>query len=243
MNSLARHRSEEFQPPGAITVTALKWVPPFAQGQVRDHRVRWVLNEVGWPYTVRLLDTADQQSEAYRSEQPFGQVPVFEEEGRTPLFETGAIVLDVAMRSGKLLPVGECARSGAICWLFAAINSIEPVLSSLSEVDFFVDDEVVKTRRRPVVVKAVKARLQELSTALGSADYLVGGEFTVADLMTSSVFKIIHHTDIVDQFPTLAAYRDRCFARPSYKKAIADQIEEISRHSERDMKYDLRRAS
>ena len=65
-----------------ITVTALKWVPPFAQGQVRDHRVRWVLNEVGWPYEVRLLDTDDQQSEAYRARQPFGQVPVLEEEGR-----------------------------------------------------------------------------------------------------------------------------------------------------------------
>ncbi len=87
-----------------ITVTALKWVPPFAQGQVRDHRVRWVLNEVGWPYEVRLLDTDDQQSEAYRASQPFGQVPVLEEEGRPPLFETGAILLDVANRSGRLLP-------------------------------------------------------------------------------------------------------------------------------------------
>jgi glutathione S-transferase len=152
-------------------------------------------------------------------------------------------VLDEAMRTGKLMPVTDSARSGAICWLFAAINSIEPVLSNLSEVDFFVEDDVVRARRRPVVVKAVEARLQELSTALGSADYLVGNEFTVADLMTSSVFKVIHHTDIVDRFPSLAAYRDRCFARPAYKKAIAHQLEEISRHSERDMKYELRRAS
>ena len=45
-----------------ITITAFKWVPPFAQGQVRDHRVRWVLNEVGWSYEVRLLDTEGQHS-------------------------------------------------------------------------------------------------------------------------------------------------------------------------------------
>ena len=67
---------------GMITITAFKWVPPFAQGQVRDHRVRWVLNEVGWPYKVRLLDAEDQQSARYRSEQPFGQVPILEEDGR-----------------------------------------------------------------------------------------------------------------------------------------------------------------
>lgn len=51
-----------------ITITALKWVPPFAQGQVRDHPARCVLNEVSWPYKVRLLDTVDQQDGTYRDE-------------------------------------------------------------------------------------------------------------------------------------------------------------------------------
>lgn len=69
-----------------ITITALKWVPPFAQGNVRDHRARWVLNEVEWPYRVRLLDTDDQQDAAYLAKQPFGQVPILEEPGRAPLF-------------------------------------------------------------------------------------------------------------------------------------------------------------
>lgn len=40
-------------------ISALKWVPPFAQGSVRDHRVRWILNEV-----IRLLDTQNQQDPA-----------------------------------------------------------------------------------------------------------------------------------------------------------------------------------
>lgn len=38
--------------PGPIPITALKWVPPFAQGQVRDHRLRWALKEAGWDYAV-----------------------------------------------------------------------------------------------------------------------------------------------------------------------------------------------
>jgi glutathione S-transferase len=86
-----------------ITVTAMKWAPSFAAGQVRDHRVRWILNEVDWPYEVRLVDAPTMKSASYRGGlQPFGQLPVLEEPGRPPMFESGAIVLDVAMRAGRL---------------------------------------------------------------------------------------------------------------------------------------------
>jgi glutathione S-transferase len=173
-----------------ITIAALKWVPPFAQGQVRDHRARWVLDEVGWPYRVRLLDTEDQQEAGYRKSQPFGQVPAMEEDGRPPIFETGAILLDVATRSGKLLPADEGQRAQAICWLFAALNSIEPAVANLAEVDFFIQDEEVKAKRRPAVVEAVKAKLGQLAAAFGSRDYLVGDMFTIADMMTMSVLKL-----------------------------------------------------
>ena len=226
-----------------ITITALKWVPPFAQGQVRDHRARWVLNEVGWPYRVRLLDTEDQQSDGYRAEQPFGQIPILEEDGRPALFETGAILLDVATRSGKLLPADDGQRSLAICWIFAALNSIEPPFANLAEVDFFMEDEAMKAKRRPGVVKAVEAKLDQLAEALGPRDYLVGEDFTVADLMTSSVLKIIHHTDILDGYPSLVAYRDRCHDRPAYKKAIADQCAVFVEHDEKDMKYEAKTES
>ena len=94
-----------------ITVTALKWVPPFAAGQVRDHRVRWMLNEIGWDYAVDLIDPTVQSSSAYLAEQPFGQVPVLRETGRPALFESGAIVLDLAERSGRLWPADPDAQA------------------------------------------------------------------------------------------------------------------------------------
>ena len=225
----------------SITVTALKWAPPFAQGNVRDHRIRWVLNEVGWPYECRLLDKAEQLDPAYLAMQPFGQVPVVEETGRPPLFETGAILLDVAERSGQLLPADEGQRALAISWLFAALNSIEPYLANLAEVDFFIDDAELRERRRPGVVQAACQRLEQLSNALGDRDYLVGEAFTIADLMTASVLKILRHTDLLDRFPNLVAYRDRCLERPAYRKAIADQCADIARHTPADMKYETRR--
>ncbi len=99
----------------------------------------------------------------------------------------------------------------------------------------------MKAARRPVVVQALRGRLDHLAIALGSRDYLVGDRFTIADMMTSSILKILHHTDILEAYPSLAAFRDRCFDRPAYRKAIADQCADFARHSPQDMKYGHRR--
>ena len=107
-----------------ITVSAFHWVPSFAQGQVRDLRVRWALEEAGLPYRSRLLEQGDQDSPEYRAMQPFGQVPIFEEDGNV-LFESGAIVLYIGERSETLLPNDPQARARATQWLIAALNSIE----------------------------------------------------------------------------------------------------------------------
>lgn len=220
-----------------ITVTAFKWVPPFAQGQVRDHRVRWILNEVGWTYDVRLLDALDQRSDSYRAQQPFGQVPVLVEDGHQPLFETGAIVLDVALRAGRFLPEDPDQRAQTLCWYFAALSSIEPFLMNVAEVEFFMDDETEKAMRRPRTRAMARTRLVELQRALGDRRWLVGPDFTVADLMTSSVLKIAKSLDLISEYPTLAAYQDRCFDRPAYRKAIADQCSAFEQHRMSDMKF------
>ena len=108
-----------------ITISAFKWVPDFAQGQVRDLRARWALEEAGLRYRTRLLDQGDQDKPDYRALQPFGQVPILEEDGHA-LFESGAIVLYVGERSETLLPKEPQARARATQWLIAALNSIEP---------------------------------------------------------------------------------------------------------------------
>src|SRR6185312_11242884 len=110
-----------------IRVTAFRWVPPFAQGLVRDLRVRWALEEAGLPYEERLIGFEDQAAKSYRAQQPFGQVPVYEEDGLV-LFESGAIVLHIAEKSGVLLPSDPNGQARAKTWMFAALNSIEPRL-------------------------------------------------------------------------------------------------------------------
>ena len=119
-----------------ITISAFKWVPEFAQGQVRDLRARWALEEAGLPYKARLLELGDQDQPDYRALQPFGQVPILEEDGLV-LFESGAIVLHIGERSEMLLPKDASARARATQWLIAALNSIEPFVMNVVLIDLF----------------------------------------------------------------------------------------------------------
>src|SRR5438128_10695669 len=130
-----------------ITISAFGWVPPFARGQVRDLRVRWALEEAGLAYKTRLLEQGDQDKPEYRALQPFGQVPIFEEDGEV-LFETGAIVLHIGERSETLLPKDAAARAQATQWLIAALNSVEPhIMNVVAVKTFFADQEWAKLRQ------------------------------------------------------------------------------------------------
>ena len=179
-----------------------------------------------------------QKSPRYRADQPFGQVPVLREDGRPTLFETGAILLDIAERSGKLMPVRDDLRSSTRCWVFAALNSVEPSLSEVATADFFIKDEKIAAGYRSFALEGAKSRLADLSVALGEREWLVGDKFSVADLMMSSVTKIVHHTDLIEAHGNLAAWRNRCFARLAYKAAIAEQFSDFEGHGPADMGWD-----
>jgi glutathione S-transferase len=205
-----------------IKVSAFRWVPPFAQGLVRDHRVRWALEEAGLPYEERLLGPEEKKSESYRELQPFGQVPTYEEDGLV-LFESGAIVLHIAERSEALMPRDPATRARVKTWVFAALNTVEPPIQGLAEIDLFNAGAEWAKQRRPAVVERVRDRLASLSAKLAGRDYLEG-RFTAADLMMTAVLRILRHTELVAEVPVLEAYRLRCEDRPAFRKALADQM-------------------
>lgn len=209
-------------PSTTIKVSAFRWVPPFAQGLVREFRVRWALEEAGLAYEARLIGPGDQKSESYRCLQPFGQVPAFEEEG-LEMFESGAIVLHLAERSEALMPSDPRVRERTKTWMFAALNTMEPPIQNLAEIDLFHPEEDWARQRRPAVVSAVQKRLDELSGWLGGRDFLED-RFSAGDLLMTTVLRILRHTDLVTRMPELEAYRLRCEARPAFRKAMADHM-------------------
>ncbi|HEY5412088.1 MAG TPA: glutathione S-transferase family protein [Caulobacteraceae bacterium] len=203
-----------------ITVTAYSWVPPIVRGLVRDLRVRWALEEAGLPYRVQLIDLQDKPAD-YREWQPWSQVPAYEEDGLR-LFESGAIVLHIAEKSPALAPEDVRAKAAMTCWLFAAINSVEPPLQELVLIDFMHADKAWAKVRRPEVEAFVQRRFKGLADSLAGRDYLEGG-FTAADLMMASVLRMARNTDLVDE-AGLGDYLARCEARPAFQKALAAQM-------------------
>jgi glutathione S-transferase len=206
-----------------ITVSAFRWVPPFARGLVRDLRVRWALEEAGLPYEARLIGPDDQKSADYRTMQPFGQVPAYQEDGLV-LFESGAILLHIADRSEVLMPKDAKARARMTVWMFAALNSIEPHIQNLTAIDLFHADQDWAKARRPGALQLAESRLKSLSDWLAGREYLEDNRFTVADLLMTTVLGIPRHCDLLAQYPTLDAYRLRCEARPAFKRALDAQI-------------------
>ena len=206
-----------------ITISAFRWVPEFARGQVRDLRARWALEEAGLPYETRLLERGDQDKPEYRAMQPFGQVPIFEE-GGLALFESGAIVLHIGERSDILLPKDDGARARAVQWLIAALNSIEPFVNNVASIDLFYSKEEWVKLRRPGAVAFAQKRLSALSKSLGDKPFLDGDRFTAGDLVMATVLRIVNYCDLVSSDSRLAAYIERCTARPAFKRALDAQM-------------------
>ena len=206
-----------------ITISAFKGVPDFAKGQVRDLRPRWALEEAGLPYKTRLLDQGDQDKPEYRALQPFGQVPIMDDNGAV-LFESGAIVLHIGAKSETLLPKDPIARARATQWLIAALNSVEPSLVNLFLIDVVFASEEWAKLRRPGALEFAKRRLTGLSNSLGNKPYLDGDRFTVGDLMMATVLRIPAYTDIVTSDARLGTYLERCTSRPAFKRALDAQM-------------------
>jgi len=214
---------------GIRRLTAFKWVPPLAQGLVRDLRVRWALEEAGLPYEEKLLDFGGQNTPEHRAVQPFGQVPVYEEDGLT-LFESGSIVMHVGEQSPVLLPVEPRARARVRTWMIAALNSVEPHVQALVAIDLFFAKEAWAPLRRPSALAMVQARLNSVAATLADREYLEE-QFSGADLLMTTVLRFLRHTTMVSDVPVLAAYQARCEARPAFKRALAAQLAPFERYA------------
>jgi glutathione S-transferase len=205
-------------------ISAFRWVPPFAQGYVRDHRVRWALEEICSPYEAVLVDREILDSQEYRAWQPFGQVPAYRDD-HTELFESGAIVLHIARTSEVLAPGEVAGFARVVSWVFAALSSVEPHVQNFANLDAFHAGEPWVEGYRPVALANLRRKLQALQVWLVGKDYLEG-RFTVGDIMMSTVLRELSESGILDEYPDVKSYLKRCEARPAFGRAIVAQGED-----------------
>ena len=201
-------------PDSKIEVTAFDWVPDFARGYVRDLRPRWACEEIGLDYSEHLISAVNRPADHFLF-QPWGQVPVLNDNG-VRLFESGAILLHLAEKDERLMPRDAQARANTLAWLFAAYNSVEPMLFELGNVDIFASDEEWAKLRRPSLIDA-----------MGDKPYLTGA-FSVADIAMATVLREGVEAGLIAEQPRLQAYLDRCLARPAFQRAMDAQLAAFS---------------
>lgn len=202
-------------------ITAFANSPDGGEGQARDMRVRWALEEVGQPYDVRLVTFEDLKRPAHRALQPFGQIPTYEDGGLT-LFESGAIVFHIAQQHGGLLPGDPAARACAITWMFAALATVEPPIVDREASEYTEGDKAWYEEHLLTVDARIRSRLADLSRRLGDADWL-DGAFSAGDLVMVGVLRRLEGSELLAEHPNLLAYVARGKARPAFKRAFAAQ--------------------
>lgn len=214
-------------PAAEIEITGYRWVPTFAQGFVRDLRPRWACEEARLPYCERLADVMD-KPQWLKDEQPWAQVPVLRE-GEIIVFESGATLLYLAEKSATLMPRDAVARAEVMSWVFAAFNTIEPLIFEHGNITLFAKDEEWAKLRRPSLEEFLTRRLEALEMRLGQREWLTGA-FTVADIAMVTTLRALSGTTLMAERPQLEAYIARGEARPGFADAMADQLAAFARH-------------
>jgi glutathione S-transferase len=185
-------------------------------------RVRWALEEVGQRYDVRLVSFSEMKEPAHRARHPFGQIPTYEE-GDLTLFESGAIVFHIAERHAGLLPDDANARARAIAWMFAALNTVEPPIVDREMAILLEREKSWYEERLAILEDRVRARLGELSSRLGEAQWL-DAAFSAGDLLMVTVLRRLSGSGELERYSNLSAYVARGEARPAYKRAFDAQL-------------------
>ena len=204
------------------TITAFERSPDGGRGLARDMHVRWALEEVGQPYDVRLVSFDAMKQPAHLAISKFGKNTTYEE-GDLALFESGAIVLHIAVRHPGLLPEDANARARAIAWMFAAFSTIEqPILDRTTAV-ILERDAPWHDQRLPLVDDRIRKRLAEISRHLGDSDWL-DGAFSAGDLVMVGVLRRLQRSGLLNEFPNVAGYVARGEARPAFKRAFDAQL-------------------
>ena len=197
-----------------------------AQGYVRDLVPRWALEELGLSYQVRQVNREERTSEQYLKLQPFGQVPVYEEDGLV-LFESGAIALHIAEKSEMLMPKDKKSQAQVKAWMFAVANSLDPHVRNFQQIEFFSADEEWAPLRRPAMIAGLKICLQPLEKYLDGREYLVN-EFSAADILMTVILRNIGPDALITSSPNLNHYIHRCESRPAFQTALTKQIASFS---------------
>jgi len=205
-----------------MKVYVFESLPPFLLGYTRDIRAMWALEECAVAYEAVGLACGPKglaDETWFEAISPFKQVPVIDDDGYI-LTESGAILLYIAEKSGKLIPRDLQGRAQVYRWVFTALNNVELMTLPIALSDFQGDSNPHTKALRPSLVEALGRFLSPIDHRLKSHSFVTGSDFTVADIALTCVLREIRKTDILRKFPAVETYRLKCEKRPAFAKVM-----------------------
>jgi glutathione S-transferase len=210
-----------------ITLYGFGNIFPEGRGETKDLRAQWALEEIGLPYRVHALDHAggELDGDAYSRISPFHQAPVIDDDGFV-VAESAAIVLYLAEKAGKLIPADVQGRTQVVQWCFAAVSTVGTTLVCI-EISEMFDPGKAAHKLHAEMPKLARRWLGDVERRLQDREWIACADFTVADIMMASVLRGIRKSDLMEPFPRIKAYYERCHARPAWQRTLALYAERL----------------
>ena len=189
-------------------------------GETKDLRVQWALEEVGVDYRFHALDqtAGELDREPFARLSPFHQIPVIDDDGFV-VAESAAILLYIAEKAGRLIPSDVQGRTTVMQWCFAAVSTVGPTLQCIELIEIF-DENKTATHVLAETRKLAARWFGDVERRLENREWIACPEFTVADIAMASVLRTIRQTDLMDPFPRIKSYYERCHARPAWQRTL-----------------------
>lgn len=189
----------------------------------RSSIVRWMLEEVGEPYDLHVLNlmNGEQKAPAYLAVNPMGKVPALKH-GDTVITEAAAIctyLADAFPKAGLGVPIGDPSRGVYLKWLFYAPSCIEPAVTDRA----FPRKE--EPRRGMLGYGDFDTVMDVVAKAVEPGPYLMGEQFTAADVIVGSQLRWGMMFDLLPKRPEFVAYVGRLEQRPALQRAVAKDQE------------------
>jgi glutathione S-transferase len=183
----------------------------------RSSIVRWMLEEVGEPYEIKLLDlrNGDGQKPEYLAVNPMGKVPAIDHDG-VIVTEAAAIcayLADAFPNAGLSVPIGDKRRGPYLKWLFFGPSCVEPTVTDRA----FPRRE--EAQRGTLGHGDYDTVMNVLAKAVVGGPYILGEQFTAADVVIGSGLRWGMMFKLIPERPEFTAYVARLNERPAVERA------------------------
>ena len=196
-------------------------------------KVSILLEELGLAYEQHLVDIGKNETWTpdYLSLNPNGKIPaIIDPDGPggqpLPLFESGAILVYLAEKTGRFLPADPAARYETLQWVFFQMASIGPMFGQVGFFHKFAGREFEDKRPRDRYVAESRRLLGVLEGRLEGRDWIMGEDYTIADIASlgwvRNLIGFYEAGDLVGfaDFPRVAAWLERGLARPAVQRGL-----------------------